>query len=261
MPKALDIKHLRLTLDHKDIVSDVSLAVDPGGYMAIVGPNGAGKTSILKCIAGIHSYTGSIAVAGNNLEDLSAKKRAQRIAYVPQAGGRTAPFTCRELVAMSRYPHKTVMSGLSKRDAEIVDEKMELTTIAGFADRQLDTLSGGERQKVFLAAALAQEADLLLLDEPTTFLDPSTRYEMRKLLKQINRKLGVTVIEVTHDLNDVVLVADKIYGIRDGKTAFFGSPKMLMKKSELEKLYNHSFVLAPHPDNGISMILPEAGEL
>ncbi|MBT3317707.1 ABC transporter ATP-binding protein, partial [bacterium] len=150
-------------------------------------------------------------------------------------------------------------SRLSQKDNKIVDEKMELTGVAEFSNRPINTLSGGERQKVFLAAALAQEADILLLDEPTTFLDPLHKHEVRQLLKKINQ-MGTTLIEVTHDLNDVALVADKIFGISKSKTAFFGSPKMLMTDAGLEKLYGHKFILTPHPENGMPMILPE-GEL
>lgn len=248
-----------MSIDNKDIITNVSLAVEQGDYLAIVGPNGAGKTSILKCIAGIYNYKGNISVNGKDIQLMSSLQRAKQIAYVPQAGGRTAPFTCRELVQMSRYPHKTLLSGLSKKDIEVVYEKMELTGVADFANRPIETLSGGERQKVFLAAALAQEAGLLLLDEPTTFLDPLHRYEIRNLLKKINDS-GVTTIEVTHDLNDAAHSADKIFGIKNSKTAFFGSPKMLMTKSELKKLFDHEFMLSPHPESGMSMILPEGSK-
>ncbi len=261
MDTALDIRRLRLTIDGNAILSDVSLAVRKGEYLAIVGPNGAGKTSLLRCAARILSgWGGRIRVMGDDVERMGRKDLARRVAYVPQAGGRISPFTAGELVMMGRYPHLSPFTPVGGRDRAEVDRALERTGTTAFADRPLDTLSGGERQKIFIAAALAQEAPILLLDEPTTFLDPGHEHDIRRILRRANREDGATIVLVTHDLNAAALESDRILGLKEGATAFYGPPGKFMTPAVLRGLYGRDFLLGEHPDGGQAVILPERAE-
>ena len=257
MSDMIDIRHLRLDLGGQAILDDVSMVVGKGQRWSLVGPNGAGKSTLLKCLVRIHkSYKGRISVDGLDAKGYSNRELARLVAYVPQAGGRLPPFTVRETILMSRYPHLSHFGFMGQRDYDLVRDLLARTGIGALADRTMNTLSGGERQKVFLAAALAQEAPVILLDEPTTFLDPRHAQDIRGLLHSLNKEEGVTVIEVTHDLNAAVMDSDRVFALRDGKTAFFGPPEQFMTESVLQRLYDRRFVLGEHPETGQPMIMP-----
>lgn len=258
MNPMLEIRHLRLELDRHPVLNDVSLTVERGARLAVVGPNGAGKTSLLKCLTGIHpGWRGRIAVDGVDVRGFSNRERARKIAYVPQPGGRLSPYTVRETILMSRYPHLSHFGTQKPRDHELVRDLLARTGLGPLADRPLATLSGGERQKAHLAAALAQEAPILLLDEPTTFLDPRHAFEIRSLLQRINREDGVTIVEVSHDLNTAVLDSDRIFALREGATAFFGPAEKFLDQDVLGAIYGRSFLLAEHPVTGGTVLVPE----
>jgi len=258
MDMAVDIRHLRLELGGNPILRDVSVAVEKGSYLAMVGPNGAGKTSLLRCVGRLlDCWRGSIKVGGQDVETVGRRELARRVAYVPQAGGRISPFTVRELVMMSRYPHLSPFSPVGGEDRDQVAAALERTGMAVFAERPLDTLSGGERQKVFIAAALAQDAAILLLDEPTTFLDPGHERDIRSILRRANDEDGATIILVTHDLNAAALECDKVLALQEGTVAFYGPPESFMDGAVLERIYGRDFLLGDHPRTGQSVILPE----
>lgn len=257
MSDMIDIRHLRLDLDDNVILDDVSMTVERGQRWSVVGPNGAGKSSLLKCLVRIHqSYKGRISVDGLDARGYSNRELARLVAYVPQAGGRLPPFTVRETILMSRYPHLSHFGTMGRHDYDLVRDLLARTGIGALAERSMATLSGGERQKVFLAAALAQEAPVLLLDEPTAFLDPRHSHDIRNLLYKLNKEDEVTVIEVTHDLNAAVLDSDRIFALREGRTAFFGPPDQFLDEDVLKRLYDRSFLLGEHPVTGQPMILP-----
>lgn len=258
MNPAVETRHLRLDLDGTPILRDVSVAVPAGSRLAVVGPNGAGKTSLLKCLCGIHrGWRGRISLDGVDVRGFSQRERARRIAYVPQPGGRLSPYTVRELIIMSRYPHLSHFGTQKSTDHELVRDLLARTGLGPLADRPLANLSGGERQKAYLAAALAQEASVLLLDEPTTFLDPRHAFEIRSLLQRINREDGVTIVEVSHDLNTAVLDSDHVFALREGAVAFFGPAAKFLDQDVLGALYGRSFLLTDHPVTGGRVLVPE----
>ena len=255
------IRDFSFTLGKKEILREVSFTVRAGEYLSIVGPNGAGKTTLLKCLDRIFTGgTGRIEVFGRSLESYRQKDLARLLSYVPQADGRVFPFTVEQFVLMGRYPYLSPFSSISAEDRRAVDEALELTDTTEFADRLLDTLSGGERQKVFIAAALAQGADVLLLDEPTTFLDYRHQIEIRDLLARVNSISGVTIVAVTHDVNRAVLDSDRIVAIRDGSVVFCGPPGEIMKPDVLRQIYGTSLLLIDHPHAGLPMIVPHVPE-
>jgi iron complex transport system ATP-binding protein len=255
---AIEIKNFSYAVGNKTILHNITFSVAEGEYLTIIGPNGAGKTTLLRCIDKIaKGGSGSIKVFGKNTNEYRQTELAKIIAYVPQSDGRQFPFTVHEFVMMGRYPHLSPFSSVEKRDEDAVSCAMEQTGVSEFRERIIGTLSSGERQKVFIAAALAQEAKALLLDEPTTFLDYKHQSEIQKLLKRINRKSGWTIISVTHDINSAALASDKIIAIKNGEVVFSGKPEEAMKNEVLDNVYGRHFVFANHPSTGQAMIMPD----
>lgn len=261
----LEIAGFSFAIGPKQILHDLSFSVCQGEYLSIVGPNGAGKTTLLKCLDRIYrGGTGRITVYGRPLESYRQRDLARRISYVPQADGRVFPFTVEQFVLMGRYPYLNPFSSVGRDDMEAVRQVMERTGIDEFAHRRLDTLSGGERQKVYIAAALAQGAEVLLLDEPTTFLDYRHQAEVRDLLSEVNRNSGVTVVAVTHDVNRAAMDSDRIVALSTGRLVFDGTPSEIMEPEVLQRIYDTSFLLVGHPQGDVPIIapqLPREGEL
>ena len=252
----IEIHHFSFGLEKKEILRDVSFRVHQGEYLSIVGPNGAGKTTLLKCLDRIYTGgTGEIRVFGRPLESYRQKDLARRISYVPQADGRVFPFTVAQFVLMGRYPYLSPFSSITKEDRQAVAEALERTGTREFADRLLNTLSGGERQKAYIAAALAQGADVLLLDEPTTFLDYRHQAEVRDLLARVNAS-GVTIVTVTHDVNRAVLESHRIVALRGGSVVFCGRPVDVMHPEVLRQIYDTPFLLVNHPHADLPVIVP-----
>jgi iron complex transport system ATP-binding protein len=257
MNPVLDIRNFCFRIDSKEILRDVSFSVHRGEHLAIVGPNGAGKSTLLKCIDRILTGgTGLIQVCGRPLESYRQKELARRISYVPQADGRVFPFTVEQFVLMGRYPYLSPFSSIRREDRDVVRQALEMTGTSEFADRPLNTLSGGERQKVLIAAALAQGAEVLLLDEPTTFLDYHHQAEIHTLLGRVNKQSGVTIVAVTHDVNHAALEADRVLALCRGSVAFCGPPSDLMQPDVLRKIYGTELVLVNHPTTAMPMIVP-----
>jgi len=258
MANVLEVDNLSFRAGAKEILRNVSFAVRRGEYVSVVGPNGAGKTTLLKCIDRLlPGGEQAIRVFGRPLGQYTQRELARRISYVPQGDGRIFPFTVEEFVLMGRYPYLSPFSSIDAAGRQAVNRAMEVTGTRPFANRRLETLSGGERQKVYLAAALAQQADILLLDEPTTYLDYRHHAEIRDLLAEINRAGGVTIEAVTHDVNRAALDSHRIVALRDGQVVFMGLPCEIMQHEVLETIYGTSFLLAAHPQAGLPVVLPD----
>lgn len=254
------VTDLSFAVGGQAILHRVSFTVRRGEYVVIVGPNGAGKSTLLRCLVRIHrGIRGTIEVHGRPLTEYSQRRLARRIGYVPQAGGEAFPYTVEQFVTMGRYPYLAPFGSLSAEDRRAVREAMQQTETVGFADRRLDTLSGGERQQVYIAAALAQGADILMLDEPTTFLDYRHRADVARLLREANRRQAVTVVAVTHDLNHAALEADRVVALREGEVIFEGPPKEIMQPHVLEGIYATRLMLLDHPTAGVPIVVPENG--
>ncbi|MDR1921540.1 MAG: ABC transporter ATP-binding protein, partial [Candidatus Adiutrix sp.] len=242
------------------ILKDLSFELQPGQYLSVIGPNGAGKSTLLKCILRLHDrgrLTGNIFVKGRHLNKYGQKELARLISYVPQAGGWIPPFTVRELMRLSRYPYAASASGLNRGDRLAVERALELTGMGELAGRHLKTLSGGERQKAYLAAALAQSPEALLLDEPASFLDPRHASELSALLRKLNRQEGLTMITVTHDLNHPLGSGGLALALKEGRRVFFGDVSGLLEEAVLETAYQHKFIFLTHPVTGGPVVLAE----
>ncbi len=253
------IKASKLSFSYEDdkVVDDVSFEVRKQEKLYIVGPNGAGKSTLLKLLVQVYKCGGEIEIHGKKISEYRPRDLAKSIAYVPQAGEISSPFTVRDFVAMGRYPYLSPLSSLNEEDAEAIAEALESTDTKKFENRSLSELSGGERQKVFIASAIAQKADILLLDEPGTFLDPKNRNETDKLLDKLNRENGTTLIVVTHDINRAVLYADHILALRSGKVAYQGASEGFITADNLRKVFDAQFTLVKHPVTGKAQVVPE----
>ena len=258
---ALEIVGLSLSFGETDILKDVTFDIPRGRFLSIVGPNGAGKTTLLRCVMGVTTdWAGEVLVDGRPVGFHRRKDLARLISYVPQSDDTWFPFTGRELVMMGRYPYLSPFTPPSRTDVEVVERTLEATGTTSLADRDMRTLSGGERQKILIAGALAQEAGIMLLDEPTTFLDPRHTGEILSILADLN-KSGVTVVMVTHDINHAAYYADSVTALVDGSVAFNGSSEDLMNKEVLASVYGKEFILVKHPESGKMMALPGGGQV
>jgi iron complex transport system ATP-binding protein len=178
------------------------------------------------------------------------------VAYVPQATGLALPFTVREFVLMGRFAWQRLFGSTGQADRRAADRALELTGMGAFAGRALATLSGGELQKVLIAGAIAQEARLLLLDEPTTFLDPRYREEIRRLLGDLHRETGAGLLTVTHDLHGLAIRGGDVLALREGAAVFHGPSSDFLTPGTLRAVYGTGFVLVPHPETGAPLPIP-----
>ena len=254
---SLSIRHLTYRVGNKILLDDLSFEVQTGEYLTIIGPNGAGKSTLLKCLDNILTgWSGVVKLDGAPLQRIPQIQLACRIAFVQQSVAKLFSFTVRQLVEMGRYPHLKSLSPLTEEDRQIVEEAMSAMGITHFADRTIETLSGGEMQKVHLATALVQQADILFLDEPTTYLDYKYQSEIGRLLRTINQQQGKTVIEVTHDVNRALLDATHVIALSEGKIVFDGSPTFLMDTDHLRNIYGIDFQFADHPSLPLKIVVP-----
>ena len=253
----LAVRNLTYRAGNKTLLDDISFEVQTGEYLTIIGPNGAGKSTLLKCLDNILTdWSGTILLDGTPLKQIPQILLAQRIAFVQQSVSKLFAFTVRQLVEMGRYPHLNWLSPLSEEDQQIVSEAMEAMGITHLAHRTVDTLSGGEMQKTHLATALVQQADILFLDEPTTYLDYKYQSEIGRLLRTINQQQNKTIIEVTHDVNRALLDATHVIALSEGKIVFDGSPDYLMDTDQLRKIYDIDFQFADHPSLPLKIVVP-----
>jgi iron complex transport system ATP-binding protein len=254
----LIVSDISLNRAERPVLNTVSFILRPGQRLALVGPNGAGKTTLLKCLNRILTgWSGSIVLAGRKLATYGHRELARWMAYVPQTGVPNSPFSVESFVNMGRYPYQGFLARPNREDHLAVDEALDLTDTMFLRDRPLHTLSGGERQRVILAAALAQEARILLLDEPTVFLDPQHEAAFYEVLTRVHKERDLTMITATHDLNRAVLMYDQVVALKQGRVLFSGVPVEFMTCTVLQNVYNNPFLLISHPKNGHPMVLPE----
>jgi iron complex transport system ATP-binding protein len=253
----LEVEGLCLSIGGREIVKDVNFRVEQGEFVAIVGPNGAGKSSLLKCLNRVHSrYRGEVRLNALPTRKFSQKALARQISYVPQTAGDVAGFTVRQFVQQGRYPWKGPFDAESAEDARIVEEALRLAGVAGLSGRFIESLSGGERQKVLIAAALAQDAPLLLLDEPTAHLDYRSQAGMLGLIRAIHGTRGTTVLTVTHDLNFALQSAGRLIVLSEGRAVWTGKPGELTAPGLLERLFGADFLRFEDKGSSVPFIVP-----
>jgi iron complex transport system ATP-binding protein len=241
------------------VLEDVSLGVARGGVLGILGPNGSGKTTLLKVLAGLLRPDGGIVqLDGHDLARLSRAEVARRIAVVPQETHPAFEYTALEIVLMGRYPHLGAFAIEGPDDLRIAREALEATGTTALESRYFDTLSGGEKQRVVIASALAQASEMLLLDEPTAALDLAYQFEIAALLRRLNAARGATMIVSTHDLNLAAAVCDRIVLLKAGRVIAHGSTEETLTAESIRLLYDVEADVQFHPRAGHLTVVPIA---
>jgi iron complex transport system ATP-binding protein len=222
----------------RDVVRDVSLALAPGEIVALVGPNGSGKSTLLASLAGaLRPRAGTIRCEEADLYLLSARERARRLARLPQDPRCPDGLRVQELVAMGRYAHRPALSGLSARDRQAIREALQIVDMIDLRDRPVERLSGGERRRAWIALALAQEAPILILDEPTTALDLPHERELLDHLRAIRAERGVSILIALHDLEQAAALADRVALMYRGRLYAVGDAKDVLSTESLRDVF------------------------
>lgn len=235
----LTTRNLTININHKLILSDISLDFKEGRRTAIIGPNGCGKSTLLKAVSGLsRHYQGNIFLDGQNIKNWPRKKIAQKMAILPQGATTPADLTVKELVSYGRFPYRSLFkSSDNNKDRAIIDEAMTKTKIGKLSSRLVSTLSGGERQRAWIAMALAQQPQILLLDEPTTYLDIAHQLEVMQIITELNRRENMTIIMVLHDINHARMYADDIVIIKDKQIFAQGAPQNVLNPANLATVF------------------------
>ncbi|NBJ67218.1 ABC transporter ATP-binding protein [Enterorhabdus caecimuris] len=233
------------------IIEPMDVAVPAGEVTAIIGPNGCGKSTLLKALSRTMPLAaGAVYLDGRAIAEMPTAEVARKMALLPQAPEAPGGLTVGELVALGRYPHQRGFGRLSARDREIIAWALAITHLDDFSGRALDALSGGQRQRAWIAMALAQDTDLILLDEPTTYLDMAHQLEVLELLCSLNEEQGKTIALVIHELNLAARVADWMIALKDGSIRGAGTPEEVMTPAMLREVFALDALIEPDPWTG-----------
>lgn len=233
--------------DHR-VLTDIDIELEQEDMIGLIGPNGSGKSTLIKVLSGyLPPIQGCVRLHGRDLSAMQSEQIAQHIAVVPQELHMPFAFTAWEMVMIGRTACINRLRGETDHDHRIVTEKMKLTNTFQFADRVFNELSGGEQQRVVVAMALAQEPDILLLDEPTVHLDIRAQIEILELVRQLNRQTGMLVLAAMHDLNQAALYFDKIIMLRDGEIIAQGTPLDVLDEGHIQHVFQTAVLVRKHP--------------
>ncbi len=229
----------------KQVLRDISLSIERGSFCGIVGPNGSGKTTLLNAITGQLKFAaGSIKIKGRDISSYRIEELARHIAIVPQNMDIRFPYTCLEIVSMGRTPFKSRLQGLTSEDLEIVENAMKLTDTLDFAGRLVTELSGGERQRVIFAKALAQQPELLFLDESFSNMDMYYSIKCLNLLKELCASQGLTVVSIIHDLNLASTFCSEVAVLKQGKLVKYGQAPAVLVPELIQEVFNIKVIRA-----------------
>jgi len=236
--KILEAKNITFGYGEKQVLNNINLSVEEADFIGIIGPNGSGKTTLLKMLCrGLKPGAGNVFFKGQDIFKLDTGFVAKNIAMVPQDETIIFPFTVFEIVMMGRSPYIKRFSWEGKEDVDIVNSAMKLADISRFKDRNIDELSSGERQRVFIARALAQMPKVLLLDEPTSHLDINHQYDILELVKKLNENVKITVIMISHDINLASKYCKKLVLLKKGRIYTEGTAKKVVTRKIIKDVY------------------------
>ena len=237
MNPSILVRNLTFAYQDRAVLHGVSLSVEKGEMAGILGPNGSGKTTFIKILSAVLSGQGEVTLNGRNIETYGRRKLSKLIAVVPQESRINFPYTAAEIVLMGRAGHHGPFALEGKKDLDVARTSMESTDSLSFSNRYLHELSGGEKQRVLIARALAQEPEILLLDEPSAFLDLKHQLHVFELLRQLNRERGLTIVAALHDLNLAALFFPRLVMLREGKIYRDGSPGEVLTEKTIDEVY------------------------
>ncbi|GAA4862551.1 ABC transporter ATP-binding protein [Saccharopolyspora cebuensis] len=256
----LHARDLRLAYGERVIVDGLDFDVADGTITAVIGPNGCGKSTLLRALGRLlPPRRGHVLLDGKQIHKMPTKEVARVLGLLPQSPVAPEGLTVADLVARGRHPHQSWYRQWSSDDEAVVAEALALTGIEDLADRGLDELSGGQRQRAWLSMALAQGTDLLLLDEPTTYLDLSHQVDVLELVGDLHDRGGRTVVMVLHDLNLAARYADRLVAMKDGAVVAEGEPAEVLTESLLSEVFDLDARVVPDPVAGTPMVVPVGG--
>ncbi len=253
----LEARDVRLGYGEREIVRDLSVTVPPGRITVIVGPNACGKSTLLRSMARLLAPTaGAVLLNGRSIQEMPTKEVAAVLGILPQSPTAPEGITVSDLVGRGRYPHQGWFRRWSAEDDEAVAQALLSTDVLELADRPVDELSGGQRQRVWIAMALAQRTDILLLDEPTTYLDASHQLDVLDLLTDLNRERGVTMVAVLHDLNLACRYADHMIAMKGGRILAEGAPVDIVTEELVGEVFGMRCSVIEDPASATPMVVP-----
>ncbi|WP_105436752.1 ABC transporter ATP-binding protein [Neorhizobium sp. T25_13] len=243
--------------NHAEILHALDLAIPPGRITAIVGANACGKSTLLRTMSRLISPSqGHVLLDGKSIHRIPSRELARTLGLLPQSPIAPEGITVADLVSRGRHPHQSLFSRWTRKDDEAVESALAATKTVELAERPVDELSGGQRQRVWIAMALAQQTDVLLLDEPTTFLDINHQVEVLDLLTDLNHARGTTVVMVLHDLNLAARYADYLVAIAEGRVHVAGSPEDVLTEENVRQVFGLESRVITDPTSGRPIMLP-----
>ncbi|SHM09942.1 ABC transporter ATP-binding protein [Roseibium suaedae] len=255
-PAPLRGENITLSYEKRQIAENLSLEIADGSFTAIIGPNACGKSTLLRALTGLLSpVAGQVILEGKDIASLAPRQIAQRLGLLPQTATAPEGITVAELVARGRYVHQRLLRQWSSEDRKAVDEALRLTNATDLADRRVEHLSGGQRQRVWIAMVLAQETPLILLDEPTTYLDIAHQMDVLDLLHELNMA-GRTIVAVLHDLNHAARYASHIIAMRAGEVIAAGAPSEVITGPIVSQVFGLDTEVMADPVTGNPMVIP-----
>ena len=248
MKPAIEICDLTCRYDQRTVVNGISFNVGEGEFFIIIGPNGSGKSTLMNTIAGlIKPSGGQIRIKGRPLADYPRKRLARSVAMVRQQASVDFPFTVKEVVMMGRTPHQGILGFEDGSDRDAVDEALTFTDLQELAGRKMHQLSGGECQRVFIARAICQDPEIMLLDEPTAALDLAHQTRIMDLMERLKTEKGTTIVMISHDINLASLYADTLLLLKQGSIVSSGTPETVLAYDILEAAYGCNLLVDTNP--------------
>lgn len=248
---------LTLAYGKKTIAESLNVTIPDGHFTAIIGPNGCGKSTLLRTLSRLMTPVhGHVYLDGEEIQRYASKEVARRVGLLAQNATTPGDISVQELVARGRYPHQPLFTRWRQEDEDAVQNAMQATGIVNLAGQSVDTLSGGQRQRAWIAMVLAQDTSIMLLDEPTTWLDISHQIDLLELLSELNRERGYTLAAVLHDLNQACRYATHLIALRDGKIVAEGAPKEIVTPALIEAVYGLRCMIIDDPVANTPLVVP-----
>jgi iron complex transport system ATP-binding protein len=254
--KKLQASALQVSYGTRPVIDNLHTSFPEGKITTIIGPNGCGKSTLLKAVSRLLTpESGGVYLDGVNIQQTNTKNLARKMALLPQTQKGAAGLTAWELVSYGRYPHQRAFGRLSRHDRERIAWAMDITGTSDYKDHPVDALSGGQRQRVWIAMALAQDTELIILDEPTTYLDMAHQLEVMELLQKLNQEEGRTIVMVLHDLNQAARYSDHLIAMRSGEIIQEGPSQEVMTADTLRRVFDIEALIGKDPYTGTPMCM------